>query len=321
MVSGVRSSWETSETKRRCTRLSSSSWRIWRCRLVAIWLNDVASRARSSSPVTRIRSWSWPAASRSATRRASRTGVTTCRVTSQVSAGDQDQQQDARGQQGARDQPERVLLLVEREQVVERALRPVGRDRDLGAHHDPRRRRVCGLPGEADGRVRPRFLARGVEVTDQGVRDAVEVELRGVLRAAVGQRRPGGCGAGHHDPEPTDLPARVDRLQESAGLVAGVGVGGWDRGQPGGGLVVLVAHLGQDRVDAAVDQAVLDLAEEEPADRRYRHPHHQGQRPAWFDGQRPQCSVDFRGQFLPALNFHHSRPENSWDAGALLPQP
>ena len=50
VVSGVRSSWETSETNRRWTRLSSSSWRIWRCRLVAIWLNDVASRARSSSP-------------------------------------------------------------------------------------------------------------------------------------------------------------------------------------------------------------------------------------------------------------------------------
>ena len=33
VVSGVRSSWETSETNRRWTRLSSSSWRIWRCRL------------------------------------------------------------------------------------------------------------------------------------------------------------------------------------------------------------------------------------------------------------------------------------------------
>ena len=49
--------------------LSSSSWRIWRCRLVAIWLNEVASRARSSSPDTRSRSCSWPAARRSATRR------------------------------------------------------------------------------------------------------------------------------------------------------------------------------------------------------------------------------------------------------------
>ena len=84
VVSGVRSSCDTSETNRRCTRLSSSSCRIWRWRLVAIWLNDVARRARSSSPVTRSRSVSRPAASRSATRRASRTGVTTWRVTSQV---------------------------------------------------------------------------------------------------------------------------------------------------------------------------------------------------------------------------------------------
>ena len=36
VVSGVRSSCETSETKRRCTRERSSSWRICRCRLVAI---------------------------------------------------------------------------------------------------------------------------------------------------------------------------------------------------------------------------------------------------------------------------------------------
>ena len=83
VVSGVRSSWETSETKRRCAADMSSSLRICRCRLVAIWLNDSASRAMSSSPRTCIRSSSRPDASRSATRRASRTGVTTCRVTSQ----------------------------------------------------------------------------------------------------------------------------------------------------------------------------------------------------------------------------------------------
>ena len=101
VVSGVRSSCDTSETNRRCTRESSSSWRICFCRLAAIWLNDVPSRAMSSSPRTCIRSSSRPDASRSATRRASRTGVTTCRVTSQVSAADQDQQQRAAGDQGA----------------------------------------------------------------------------------------------------------------------------------------------------------------------------------------------------------------------------
>ena len=82
VVSGVRSSWETSETKVRCTRESSTSLRICDCSASAIWLNEVARRAMSSSPETCIRSSSRPDAIRSATRRASRTGVITCRVTS-----------------------------------------------------------------------------------------------------------------------------------------------------------------------------------------------------------------------------------------------
>jgi hypothetical protein len=51
---------------------------------VAIRLNEAASRARSSSPRTLIRSSSRPAESRSAIRAAIRTGVTTWRVTSQA---------------------------------------------------------------------------------------------------------------------------------------------------------------------------------------------------------------------------------------------
>ena len=77
VVSGVRSSCETSETNRCWTRDSPSSWRIWVCRLSAISLNDFASRARSSSPRARIRSLSRPEDSRSATTAARRTGLTT----------------------------------------------------------------------------------------------------------------------------------------------------------------------------------------------------------------------------------------------------
>ncbi len=86
VVSGVRSSCETSETNRCCTADSPSSWRIWDCRLSAMPLNDVARRARSSSPRTGIRSLSLPADRRWATPLARRTGVTTWRVTTQATA-------------------------------------------------------------------------------------------------------------------------------------------------------------------------------------------------------------------------------------------
>ena len=81
VVSGVRSSCETSDTKRCCTRESCSSRVICTCRLAAIPLNDVASLARSSSPRTRMRSVSCPAENFSAVRAATRTGDTTWRVT------------------------------------------------------------------------------------------------------------------------------------------------------------------------------------------------------------------------------------------------
>ena len=49
-------------------------------------LNDVASRARSSSPRVGIRSLSWPADRRWATTPARRTGLTTWRVTTHATA-------------------------------------------------------------------------------------------------------------------------------------------------------------------------------------------------------------------------------------------
>src|SRR5690606_5486740 len=52
VVSGVRSSWETSEVNRRCSCPNSSSWVICCLRLSAISLNDSASLATSSSTIT-----------------------------------------------------------------------------------------------------------------------------------------------------------------------------------------------------------------------------------------------------------------------------
>ena len=73
-------------------------------------LNDVASRARSSSPRTCIRSCSRPADSRSMMRAAARTGWTTCRVTSRATAYQQHQDDAAAGQRVA-DQAEGLLFL------------------------------------------------------------------------------------------------------------------------------------------------------------------------------------------------------------------
>ena len=86
VVSGVRSSCETSDTNWRCTCDRSSSSASFSCRLAAISLNDLASAASSSMPRTSIRSLSAPAASFRAPWEASRTGITTQRVTSQAMA-------------------------------------------------------------------------------------------------------------------------------------------------------------------------------------------------------------------------------------------
>ena len=119
VVSGVRSSCETSETNRRCIRDSSSSCWIFSWRFCAILLKASPSRAMSSSPLTFIRSWSRPADSRSAIPAAIRTGVTTCRATSQAIAAEQHDDEQPGGRQGALDQVERLLLLREREEVVQ----------------------------------------------------------------------------------------------------------------------------------------------------------------------------------------------------------
>ncbi|CAB4936278.1 unannotated protein [freshwater metagenome] len=84
VVSGVRNSCETSDTNRCCTRDNPSSCLIWRCKLAAMSLNEAASCARSSSPLTRTRSDKKPSENRLAVWAAARTGATTCLVTNQA---------------------------------------------------------------------------------------------------------------------------------------------------------------------------------------------------------------------------------------------
>ena len=138
VVIGVRSSWETSETNRRCSRLSSSSWRICFCRLEAIWLNEVARRARSSSPVTRMPLLELPGgeplgdAARHPDRGDHLPGD------QPGEAGDQEQQRHAGDEHRARHQREGLALLVEGVEVVERVGVAVGRQAHLAADHDAR---------------------------------------------------------------------------------------------------------------------------------------------------------------------------------------
>ena len=76
-ASGVRSSWETSETKRRCTLDRDSRRSIWSSSEVAMWLKDLARVDISSSPWMLSRSASSPEARRSAARAVCRTGLST----------------------------------------------------------------------------------------------------------------------------------------------------------------------------------------------------------------------------------------------------
>ena len=84
VVSGVRSSWDTSEVNWRCKLPYSCSWWICLENDSAIELKLMARRAISSSPSTTIRSLRWPEANRSAMRLAERTGMVTCCVRSHM---------------------------------------------------------------------------------------------------------------------------------------------------------------------------------------------------------------------------------------------
>ena len=157
-------------------------------------------------------------------------------------AGDQHQQQRGGGEQGPGDQRERLLLLVEREEVVERVGLGVGREQHLRADDDRRllgRDAVLGGPHRGVG---PGGRRRGVvEVLLERLRDAAGVQVVGERRAAVGDPRAGlgradqddgeaaGLAALDHDPGQRLLlldgvaagrPRRVEEVLGGGGLVA-----------------------------------------------------------------------------------------------------
>ena len=84
VVSGVRSSCDTSDVNWRCRSPYSSSWWICRDSDSAILLKLTARRAISSSPSTAMRSRRWPEAKRSEMRAADRTGPVTWLANSHV---------------------------------------------------------------------------------------------------------------------------------------------------------------------------------------------------------------------------------------------
>ena len=119
VVSGVRSSCETSETNRRCIRDRSSSCWILSWRFCAILLKASPSRAMSSSPVTFMRSCSRPGG-----QPLGDPGGHPHRRDDlpHDEPGDGPEQHDDEqpgGRQRALDQAERLLLLREREEVVQ----------------------------------------------------------------------------------------------------------------------------------------------------------------------------------------------------------
>ena len=86
VVSGVRSSCDTSETNRCCMTDSSASSRMRACRLSAMPLKDAASVASSSSPLSGIRTPRSPAARRRLVAAVARIGSMTPRTTTSVMA-------------------------------------------------------------------------------------------------------------------------------------------------------------------------------------------------------------------------------------------
>ena len=119
VVSGVRSSCDTSETNRRCTRERSSSRRIWLCSASAIELKLEPSRAISSSPLTVRRSSRRPLARRAAVRAAARTGSDDLPRDQAGDEGEQADEQQPGDGGGAPHQAQRLALGGEREHVEE----------------------------------------------------------------------------------------------------------------------------------------------------------------------------------------------------------
>ena len=183
VVSGVRSSCETSDTKRSLhAREVLRAGRIWRLRLVAI----VVERARQAPVVSRRAPACVPsrrpAAKSSAMRAAIRTGITTCRVTSHAMTPSSRTSASPVTHDRARDERERGLLLLQREQVVDLVAADAG-DVQRRADDEAGQRPAVGV---VDGRVGPRLLLAAGDHRAQRRRHARLVDK---VEAALGDRR------------------------------------------------------------------------------------------------------------------------------------
>ena len=180
---------------------------------------------------------------------------------------DEQQQRDAGDEHRPRDERERLLLLGQRVEVVERVGVVVGREPDLAADHDAG---AVGRPWSAAWcgcRCRSRPSGRRVEAGLERLRDAGQVEALGELRAAVGQPGAVADRRGQHHGEA----ARGSRAPGSARRAPAAGptrrrrCRAW-RPAPRGRPRSRPAASRTDGLDPVVEQPVTGLLHEEPAD-------------------------------------------------------
>jgi hypothetical protein len=265
VVSGVRSSWETSETNRRCTRrelleLADLALQVGGHLVERRGQAGEVVLAPDPQPLLEL-----PAASRSATRRASRIGVTTWRVTSQVSR-----------RPGRAAGPAVSSARVTSASVSSSCPSGTGSRACSG-----RGRRAAGpwpttMPGDVDRRavarrldpgVGPGGAARSREVGGAASGHAVGVEAR-ARNGAVGDRRaPVVTGPASTTPKPRTVPRSMIGSKSRRAAARGVVVGARHGGQAGLGLARSRSRPRRPTAVApGVDQAVAGLLEQEPAD-------------------------------------------------------
>ncbi len=145
--------------------------------------------------------------------------------------------------------------------------------------------------GGAERGVGPRGPRAGlVEVLLERDRHAGQVVLVAGLGAAVGDPLAPAGRPGHHHAVPAGLRALDEDVDEVAALRGGVGVLPGGGGEPALGLDLLVGDLLRDRLDAAVEQPVADLLEQQPADHRdhQRAEHQRARDHPGLDGAAPE---------------------------------
>ena len=129
--------------------------------------------------------------------------------------GDEQEQRHAGDQQRTGDEGERLLLLAEGEEVVERVGVVVGRQPDLAADHDARPLGEAGdLADGPDVGVGPGGRRDLVEARLELLRDAGQVEALGELGATVGQPAALADRRGEDHREAAGRSARDDRLDQ-----------------------------------------------------------------------------------------------------------